>query len=266
MSFISGISAKIASMRQRAKDEGEFFAYVLDAASDGRLTDEEVQQISSRLSDLGLSTDDLGKIRVQAYNAALRAVGSDDRATAEEEAELERLQTVLGISDSEVLLSKRALARLRLLTEINSGNLPKVPVQNVVLQKAERAHWMEPASLLEERVVSRRYEGGSQGFSFRIAKGVSYRVGAHRGHLVADRALVPVSTGDLIITDRRVVFRGNAKSFNLRLDKILEIGLCSDGARLTDDRGKPRMVRFSSEDNTDIVGGVLSRAINDFVG
>jgi hypothetical protein len=97
-------------------------------------------------------------------------------------------------------------------------------------------------------------------------KGVSYRVGAHRGHIVTDKAVVPVSVGHLIITNKRVIFRGDAKSFNIKLDKLLELNFYSDGMRVTDDKGKPRMIRFAEEGNIDIVGAILSHAVNNYDG
>jgi hypothetical protein len=135
-----------------------------------------------------------------------------------------------------------------------------------MLQKNEVAFWCEPGNILEERVVGRRYEGGSQGVSFRIMKGVSYRVGAHRGHIVTDKAVVPVSAGHLIITNKRVIFRGDSKSFSIKFDKLLELNFYSDGVRLTDEKGKPRLVRFAEEGNTDIVGAILSHAVNKYNG
>jgi len=56
------------------------------------------------------------------------------------------------------------------------------------------------------------------------------------------------------------------QSFNLRLDKLLELNFYGDGVRLTDDKGKPRVVKFASEGNTDVVGATLSFAINQFAG
>ncbi len=264
MGFFSGISDKIAAMRQHSKDKKEFLAGVLRAAEDGKLTDDEIKEIQSRYKELELTQDDLKGIRAQAYNAALRAAKADGVVTAEEEAELTKLQQFLMIPESEIAKSKKELARLRLLTEIQNGNPPTVRVSNVILQKTEVAHWSEPASILEERVVRRRYEGGSQGLSFRVMKGVSYRVGSHRGHIVTDTAVVPVSSGELIVTNKRVIFRGDAKSFNIRLDKLLELNFYSDGVRLTDEKGKPRVVKFADIGNTDVIGATLSYAINHF--
>ncbi|MBS3933699.1 MAG: hypothetical protein KGZ35_05025 [Truepera sp.] len=264
MGFFSVISEKISAMREHAKDKKEFLASLIRAAEDGKLTEDEIKEIQTRYKELELTQDDLRGVRAKAYNAALRATKADRVVTAEEEAELVKLQQLLMIPESEIAKSKQELARLRLLTEIQNGNPPTIAVPNVILQKGELAYWSEPASILEERVVKRRYEGGSQGFSFRIAKGLSYRVGGHRGHIVTDTAVVPVSFGELIVTNKRVIFRGDAKSFNIRLDKLLELNLYSDGVRLTDDKGKPRMVKFDDERNTDVVGATLSYAINRF--
>lgn len=91
-----------------------------------------------------------------------------------------------------------------------------------------------------------------------------YRVGGRRGHIVTDTAVLPVGSGELINTNKRIVFRGDTKSFNLRLDKLLELNVYSDGVRLTDDKGEPRVVKFFDESNTDIVGAAFSYVINQF--
>ena len=230
MGLFSGISSKIAAARKASTDKQSFFADVLAAASDGKLTDGEIADLNTRQAELGLTDDHLRKVRVQAYKAALAAAGSDGRVTAEEEAELHKLQTALSIPDHDLLTSKQELARLRLLTEIQQGNLPAMAIPNLILQKGEFGHWSEPGSILEERVVGRRYVGGSQGISFRIAKGVSYRIGAHRGHIETDKAVVPVSDGELVLSNKRVIFRGNTKSFTIRLDKLLDVHFYNDEA------------------------------------
>lgn len=83
---------------------------------------------------------------------------------------------------------------------------------------------------------------------------------------MSDKAVVPVSTGDFIVTDRRVVFRGDAKSFAFKLDKILDVALFSDGITVTAQSGRPKTVRFSSLENTDVVGMLLTHVVNNFGG
>jgi hypothetical protein len=264
MGFFSAIYERMAAARQRSKDKKEFFDGLIKAAEDGKLTDTEMNAIQVRYKQLGLTRDDLKGIRAQAYSAALRAVKTNGVVTAEGEAELLKVEQFLIIPNAEIATPKRELARLRILGEIKNGTPRAVSVENVILQRGETPYWSEPGSLLEERVVAKHYEGGSQGLSFRIARGVSYRVGSHRGHLVTDKAILPVSSGDLIITSRRVIFRGDAKSFSIALDKLLDLRLYSDAIRLTDDKGKPRTVKFVRDGNADIVGASLSFAINHF--
>jgi uncharacterized membrane protein YebE (DUF533 family) len=73
MGFLGGISDKIAAMRQRSKDKKEFFASLIAAAEDGKLTDAEIREIQAQYKELGLSQDDMKGVRVKAYNAPLLA-------------------------------------------------------------------------------------------------------------------------------------------------------------------------------------------------
>jgi hypothetical protein len=63
-----------------------------------------------------------------------------------------------------------------------------------------------------------------------------------------------------------VIFCGDAKSFGFKLDKLLEVNFYADGVRLTDDKGKPRVIRFAQEGNIDVVGAILTHAINRYEG
>lgn len=262
MGILDTIKGKLTELSQKSAAREQVAAAILAAVADGALSDAEIATLQSMFSEHGLSLADIEKIRVQAYKKAFDVASADGAITAQEESELAKIQSFLKIPDSDVSATKLSLARLRLATEIQAGNLPIVAASGVILQKSEIAHWIEPASLLEERVVARRYEGGSQGFSFKIAKGLTYRVGQSRGRLVTDKEVQAVSRGEIVVTDRRVIFRGDAKSFEIRLEKLLEVEMFSDGVRLTGSTGKPRIVKFLSDSNADIFGSVLSLAIN----
>jgi hypothetical protein len=266
MGFLQSLTTRFAAAMQHRADLVQFRTELFEAVADGKLTDAEIESLGSLKASLGITDDEVRKLRAKAYEAAFKLAKADGAITQAEERELQRIQTALSIPESELTSSKRELARLRLVAEIQIGNLPTVATPTLILQKTELAHWIEPASLIEERVVGRRYEGSSSGVSFRIAKGVTYRVGASRGRLVVDKANVAVSSGDLILTNKRLVFRGDKKSFNYRLDKLLDVQLHSDGMLLTDSAGKPRIVTFQSSGNADIVGAILTQAINRFVG
>ncbi|MDD5451975.1 MAG: hypothetical protein PHT49_08795 [Desulfovibrionales bacterium] len=100
-------------------------------------------------------------------------------------------------------------------------------------------------------MVRRRYEDGSHGVSIRIAKGLSYRIGAHRGHIVSDTAIVTVSLGQFVLTSKRAIFRGDKKSFNIKLDKILDLEFYNDGVKITEGTGKHRLLKIGNPENVD---------------
>lgn len=264
MGFLQSIIDKYKAKKRRSVNKDEFLSLLLEAASDGKLDQNEIATLDQKTKDFGLSNEDIRHMRAQAYHAAFKIVKEDGRITAEEASELQAIQKYFNLDDEEIIASKRELARLRLINEVQSGNLPTIDVSNLVLQKGETPHWTEEANLLEERVVRRRYQGGSRGVNIRIVKGLSFRVGAHRGQVVSDTAMLPVSDGQLVLTNKRVIYRGTKKSFNFKLDKILDLEFFKDGIKITEGSGKHRMLKFSNPDNADLVGAVLTQTINNF--
>lgn len=262
MGLFKSVSDKLRGMKQRAKNKKQFISNVMQSVQDGELTDAEMDELINQYKEFGITESELKKIRVTAYVTASKAVRLDGAVSNEDYEKLKKIQKFLKIPDEDIRGAKQELTRLCLINEIQQGNLPTITTSAVILQKSEKAHWVEPGDLLEERVISRRYEGGSHGVSIRVMKGVSYRVGAHRGHIVSETGIVTVSSGDLVITNKRAIFRGDRKSFVLRLEKLLDLQMFSDGARITDDKGKIRQVKFSLPENTDIVGAVLAQVIS----
>ncbi|HRH55287.1 MAG TPA: hypothetical protein PK609_00255 [Candidatus Paceibacterota bacterium] len=265
MKIFQVIADKYKESKQRSLNKKEFEMSLVEAAADGVLDDKEVEELKKRQSDLGLTDEETKRAKIGAYQTALVSAKSDGQITKEEEEELIRIQKHLGISDVEIAQNKKELARLRLLNEIQLGNIPEVFVPNLITEKDEKVYWAEPAQLIEEKVIKRRYEGGSQGVSLRIAKGVSYRVGGSRGHLVSETGLVPVGTGELVITNKRVVFRGDGKTFSIKLNKLLDVQVLSNGVYFSEiNKAKQKMVKYTQPGNQDIIGAILSYAINNF--
>ena len=92
-----------------------------------------------------------------------------------------------------------------------------------VLKKAERAYALvQQAALIEPRRAPGHYEGGYQGFSVRIVKGVRYHAGGTRGHYVpGPESPTIIDNGDVLITDQRVMFRGLKQSREWAFAKLL---------------------------------------------
>lgn len=238
---------------------------MIQLASDGKLTPEEIRQIESRKSELCLNDEDIKLAKVDAYAAAFNKVVDDSALTEEEEKELNNIQKELNLSDDLVEAKKKVLARYRLVREIQNGNMPTLQIANIVLKKGEQTYWSEPSSLLEEKVLSRHFEGGSSGFSFRLMKGVSYRIGGFKGYPVVEKGTVSTSDGEIVFTSKRLIFRGDRKSFATNLDKILDIQFYANGIQFSENnRSKPRLIQFNDRNNMDIIGSILSYTINHY--
>lgn len=265
MGIFQTIVGKYKDAKQKSLNKKEFREAFLKAASDGKITKEEMDELDKKKSELGLTEEDVKEMRAEVYTAAFSSAKSDKQITKEEEEELQKIQTYLGLGDTEVQHDKKELARFRLLNEIQLGNMPTVTVANLVTQKGEKVYWVEPVIMAEEKVIRTKYQGGSRGVSLRIMKGVSYRVGSSRGHITSETGMVAVSDGEMVITSKRIIFRGDKKSFATKLDNILDTQLFTNGFQFSENnKSKPRLLKFKQEGNHDIIGAVLSYAINHF--
>ena len=95
-----------------------------------------------------------------------------------------------------------------------------VPLQ---LRRGERVFCvMEQAALVEPRRQPDRWVAGYSGFSFRVARGVRYQIGATKGRREPG-AEVPtaVDKGTATITDRRIVFQGTRRTREWDFDHLL---------------------------------------------
>lgn len=79
-------------------------------------------------------------------------------------------------------------------------------------------HFSERSIRVTEK-KSKHYEGGSKGVSIRIAKGVTYRTGKHKGVPVEDISYVKTK-GLLYITNKRIVFVSDGQAFEKKFNTL----------------------------------------------
>ncbi len=129
---------------------------------------------------------------------------------------------------------------------INDGRLPDLGSGGMTLKRGERLHLQEPAALLKE-IIQKEWRSGSHGYSFRVAKGVSYRIGSTRGKMVeVGRSMEAVDNGDLHVTSTRVVFTGLRKSVEVPYAKLLDMNVFTDGIQFhVSGRQTPSMFRVN---------------------
>jgi len=84
--------------------------------------------------------------------------------------------------------------------------------------------------LLEWVSTGSSYRGGSTGFSFRVMKGVSYRVGQSRGTLIKNPpALSTLDHGTVHYTTDRITFVGNQQTRSWDVSKMLDLNVDHNG-------------------------------------
>ena len=188
--------------------------------------------------------------------AAFDQALADEVITRDEEARLERLAAALGFTPSEV---EKAIQQYRVplfIAQVNDGRLPEFDSTRVMLKKGEVAHLETSAALLKEVQIT-EFRGGSRGVSFRIAKGVSYRVGASRGQMhVIGTELQTQDEGMLTITSNRAIFARTRKTVEVSFAKLLGMNVYSDGIQFhVSNRQNPSFFRVES-------GPMVAAAVN----
>jgi len=170
------------------------------------------------------------------FNAVYDAFNADSHLDEQELGTLLDIQKAAGLSDKEVGYDERIYPYIYGSTIEAEGKLPDVHFsitesKRLLLKRDEIVHFGQPAKLKEMKVVQVGYEGGSQGVSFRIAKGVRYHVGTSRGHMVKDEHYIVTSAGGLVITNQRVLLVPSAgnKPVSIDLKKILSYNCYEDG-------------------------------------
>lgn len=118
------------------------------------------------------------------------------------------------------------------------------------LMKSEEMLWVfSDADYLEE-ITQREFRGASVGVGFRVAKGVYIRPSAFRGRPVETSSVEHTDSGTVGITTKHIYFKGDKKSFRVRLEKIVSFEPYRDGVGIMRDtaRAKPEVFRMGETD------------------
>ena len=108
------------------------------------------------------------------------------------------------------------------LQTIQAGGLPSVSGVPVVLADGEVAHYFAPARryITKTKAIGRTGSGG--GVRVRVAKGVSVAAGGGASQTVYDD-VTDSFPGQIVLTNRRIVFLAQQNGFDCKLDAISAI-------------------------------------------
>ncbi len=177
----------------------------------------------------------MASLLVAGYDQAVEHVLNDHMLSEAEEAALDALAETLPISQRQLDAngSQSKLVKAAILRDVSNGIIPqRLSVSGPMpfnLQKSESLIWIFQAVKYFEEKTRREFRGASQGVSFRVTKGVYYRVGAFKGRPVEKTDTVLADEGLMAITTKHIYFAGSSKRFRIRYDRIVAFDAYSDG-------------------------------------
>ena len=215
--------------------KGEMVALVADSV----LVPLDLPTLQAELAGIAqrsfLSEAEQKPLIIEGWQKAVDEALEDDILTDEEE------QSLMAFAESFSLEQKdldqagaySRVAKAAVIRDILEGTLPQR--MSVVgdlpfnFQKGESIVWLFTEATYHEERMRTHYEGGHQGVSIRVAKGLYYRTGGFRGHPVKTAEMANMGTGLLGVTDRHIYFAGPTKAFRVKYDKIVSFTPYSDG-------------------------------------
>ena len=138
----------------------------------------------------------------------------------------------------------------RALQELLSRPLSEIRPRQALIKPDEKAYAAARGNLQEMKTVG--YASGTSGVSVRVAKGVTLRSGGTRGGAIKD--MVSVASGELVITDKRVIFAGDRKSFVVALGDLVNTTDYADGFGFSD--GKATYTVITESESERIAFGI----------
>jgi hypothetical protein len=124
-------------------------------------------------------------------------------------------------------------------------------VPGVMLKKGEVAYIsVQGAGFVEPKRAPGQWAGRSSGFSFKVAKGVRYRVGASRGHYVqGEESPTVTDIGLFVVTNQRCVFVGEKRTTEWAYAKLLGFSLDGEAIAIfnVSNRQKATGVKYTTE-------------------
>jgi hypothetical protein len=261
MNMISKLTTKIGVVKQNLSNKKDFRQRLIEVCSDGKITEAELELINNLAEEYNIEEEDFKKVNSAAYDVAFKAIISDGVITEQEEIDIIETQQILMVTDQQIPKQLAVLRKHQELRNIQKGILPSVNSSGLILQDGEQVHFMGRVDLLEERVVSRKYQGGSSGVNFRVAKGVSFKVGQQKGRSVSEKGIVTVDEGEFYVTNKRLVYKGGKKNFSLTFSQLVGYEVFKSGIDISANKGNTKMLRFTESFDPDMLELLINVAI-----
>ncbi|MDQ6747144.1 MAG: hypothetical protein M3010_03430 [Candidatus Dormibacteraeota bacterium] len=110
---------------------------------------------------------------------------------------------------------------------------PPAPIDSpLALRGTEKAYLVEVAELARQKAAATP-ASLAEGLAFPVAQtGIPYRVGTYRARAIPQASLARLGSGVIVVTDQRLGFVGDLKSFSFALDTVVAVEQSRDGLTL----------------------------------
>lgn len=246
----------------RKQAQAEYIAILDTVIADGDVSPSEKRRINDHVLACELDPDFVLQANEDAYIELLVHDQIAGRTSAADNARLAKVRSALRLDTDVERRHAPAIAHRARIGMILSGQAPALGHVPLNLKSGETPFAVQAAELIEERVVDRRITGASVGISIPVVKGIRLRFGQGRGHLESIRGNVAVARGHLVITDQRIAFSGDKKSFDVTLSRVIDVRQFSDGLIIAINGAANRMVRFVGEVDNDVISACIASVIS----
>jgi hypothetical protein len=135
---------------------------------------------------------------------------------------------IFGVKKKELLRQQKITEAENYIEDIKKNKGLPIIIPSIFLDKNEHAFLEEDTSLQETRAI-RKHSGGMSGVGFRVAKGVYVGGGKRSGTSESHQEWRTIDVGKLVITNKRMVFRGSKENRVIPLKKIISVETMLDG-------------------------------------
>lgn len=180
----------------------------------------------------------------------------DSRVSDAEIETFEKRAEALGTRIELDYSARQQVERFRTFWRIENGTFPEVYAP-INLQRGEKCHFSTDATWFENRTVTKSVRYAGPAVSFRIMKGLSYRVGSYNIQRITQEEMRQISSDTLYITNKRIVFHGDPKNASIRFSNVISYSPYSDGIEIEKPSGRNPIFRFSDGEYASVLLGAL---------
>lgn len=239
-------------------------ALAIDAAlADHVLTETEKTQLGALATNLQVTTATLTRLTQEHAQGILQRRAdkllADERLSPDDEHELRELARSIGGALTVDAGTQRLLDRYRLLWQLDNGMLPTIAAP-IALQRGEVCHHALAVQWYETKRVTTSVSYAGLNASFRIVRGVRFRIGNVVPVRHTTDRLTLLDTGTLYLTSKRLIFLGATRNSTIRLSSVLSFDAFTNGIEVQKASGRPPFLEIEPAD-LEIAGAMFSAVL-----